>query len=160
MSLEDLAALVFRGRRSIAMFFAAAAFACAAEVRLADGSRTIHLDSKGVAIAGLQLDLLYDADRVAVQAEATPAVSEQGKELVVSKPARGVLRLLVIGSNPHPMLDDAFARLLIIPAAGDLIRLANIVATSPEGQMIHTSVREDKTEESGRVSALPLRKRP
>jgi len=105
----------------------------------------LQLNSRGEAVSGIQLDLLYNPDLLRLEIHATGALAEQQKSLAIAEPAPGALRILIIGENSHAMLDAAFAKLLItrlqVTEESPSVRLANAVATSPEGQAIEVTVK-------------------
>jgi hypothetical protein len=108
-----------------------------------DGSveALIDLASRGEAISGVQLDVMYDPDRMTIAVEGAAALAEQGKVLLTSSPDRGIVRLLIIGDNANPMLDAPFVSLKLTaieasPNAPPQLQILNAVATSPEGQNI------------------------
>lgn len=101
-----------------------------------------NIDAPQKVLSGLQINIGCDPDQASIQAiEASEAVLRQDKELAISQPERGIVRVLLVGANAFPLLNGDVLKVTFTiqdpaVAAGGVLQLRSVTAVSPEGDVV------------------------
>jgi hypothetical protein len=122
---------------------------------------TVRFYAPGTVVSGMQLEFEYDPAVTGIQSvQPAEPLAAQDKQLWTSEPEPGVLRVLVIGINQYPLLNNAIVRITFTAENGaGAIRLRAATATSPDGDAIGLSSQIETNAEEGSSSGLSMRGR-
>lgn len=135
--------------QAVLLFSGFAVYAWTAELKMSlksleTGSgyeTTLRFYAPGTVVSGMQLEFEYDPAVTRIQSvQPAEPLRAQDKQLWTSEPERGVLRVLVLGMNQYPLLNNAIVRITFTAENGaGAIRLRAATATSPKGEAVNLS---------------------
>lgn len=112
---------------------------------LSTGPASVDLTTSK-AIAALQFDLVYDPRALDIEVRPSAALQVAAKELSISNPAPGAVRVLISGANQNPLRTGVVATLSIsarvaAESGAHSVSLFNSVAADPAGGSVPLETR-------------------